>query len=137
MIPALNWVRWQKQRNLVKLGILALVLGAILCALLLWERFFNSRQRVPLLRSDSVGALGTTSRLSSRIPALNFLAAEISLQLELGGVADPEGAHVPGPINKIADYPSRLAPPVENQSPRPDALGGLRTILDERDLKLC
>ena len=39
MIPALNWARWQKQRNLVKLGILALVLGAILCALLLRDHF--------------------------------------------------------------------------------------------------
>ena len=35
MIPTLGKIRWRKQRNLVRLSILALVLGTIACALLL------------------------------------------------------------------------------------------------------
>jgi len=107
---------------------------AILWALQLWRRFFQDRSRVPKIRADSAGALGAVANLASRIPALNFLAAEISLRLERYDFLEIRGAHIPGSINKITDYASRLAAPEENRAPRPAALEGVHLTLRRKEV---
>ena len=107
---------------------------AILWALQRWRRFFRGRERVPRLRADSAGALGAVAHLASRVPAMNFLAAEISLFLETHDLLDPVGSHVPGALNKVADYASRLAAPLCNQVEVPSALRGVRVPLKRDDV---
>ena len=81
-----------------------------------------------------MGALGAVAHLASRVPALNFLAAEISLSLEVHDLLDPVGSHVPGALNKVADYAPRLAAPPDNQVEVPSALRDVRVPLKRGDV---
>ena len=56
------------------------------------------------IRSDSTVALAIVEKASASTPALNSLAGEITLLLE--GLKVSEG-HLPGKLNKVADYLSR------------------------------
>ena len=89
-----------------------------------WSRFFARRERIPLMKSDSCAALGAHRKLSSPVPALNHLGAETSLMLESLDMADPEASHLPGKLNDVADYLSRLSAP--EVPPKPMELGGLK-----------
>eukprot|EP00972_Heterocapsa_arctica_P027162 3994365-Heterocapsa_arctica.AAC.1 len=55
------------------------------------------------LRSDSVAALATAGRLAAASPVLNFLGAEMAMDLELFGVLETETLHLPGALNVTAD----------------------------------
>ena len=58
-------------------------------------------------------------RLSSGSPALNFLGAELALRLECIGAGALEASHLPGSLNDVADYLSRIHAP---SSHKPQAL---------------
>ena len=55
-----------------------------------------------LVRSDSVVALALGSKLASGTPALNFIAAELALELEAVGANDMTLAHLQGAWNTLA-----------------------------------
>ena len=97
---------------------------AIVVAIFRWGRFFARRIRVPLLKSDSMSALGAARKLASPAPALNWLAAELSIRLECLDAPDCEGSHLPGKLNDLADYYSRLQAP--NWPAEPAAAKGLK-----------
>ena len=78
------------------------------------------------MKSDSCAALGAHRKLSSPVPALNHLGDETSLMLESLGMADPEATHLPGKLNDVADYLSRLSAPVV--PPKPKGLGDLKVV---------
>ena len=84
---------------------------AIYAGLKLWTRFFRGRTRIPSFLADSLSALGVARKFSSPVPALNHLGSELSLHLEIHDVVDPKLAHVPGKMNDLADFFSRLAAP--------------------------
>ena len=85
------------------------------------------------MKSDSCAALGAHRKLSSPVPALNHLGAETSLMLESLDMADPEATHLPGKLNDLADYLSRLSAPVV--PPKAKGLGDLKMrTLAEKDV---
>ena len=57
--------------------------------------------------SDSITALALFNKLSSSSPGLNFLGAELGIELEKLQVEKIRGVHVPGAANDVADYLSR------------------------------
>lgn len=85
------------------------------------SRFKSHHVNVPV-RSDSVVALSVTDKLSSSNPVLNFLGAELAMELELTNVGTVEGTHIPGSMNVVADYLSRLAAPDGPPGERPPIL---------------
>ena len=109
-----------------------LELWAIFLALKLWVRMFRSRLRKPVLRADSLAALGAAKKLSSPTPGLNHMGAEMSILLEVWDVDEPVGRHLPGKLNDLADYYSRLQAP--NCPAEPAAAKGLkvRTVVRAR-----
>ena len=85
--------------------VLGVGLGAgVWLALTLFGRLFASRLRTPQFRSDSAAAIATTIKLSSPTAALNFVGAEVALELEAKDIADVVGAHLPGKLNTCSDY---------------------------------
>ena len=102
---------------------------AILVAIKLWTRFFRQRTRIPSLLADSLAALGVARKFSSPTPELNHLGSELSLHLEIHDVVDPKSAHVPGKLNDLADFLSRLSAPEVPAMPE-----GLRGV-KPRELK--
>ena len=85
------------------------------------------------MKSEPCAALGVHRKLSSPVPALNHLAAETSLLVESLDMADPEATHLPGKLNDLADYLSRLSAPVV--PPKPQGLGELKVrTLAEKDV---
>ena len=71
-----------------------------------------------------MSALGAGRKLSSAAPALNWLAAELASRLECLGSADCEGSHLPGKLNDLADFYSRLNAP--NRPAEPPGVQGLK-----------
>ena len=64
----------------------------------------------------------------------NFVAAELALRLEVLGVREVEVLHVPGVINKTADWLSRRAEPGKAGEAEPECLKGVRRkAVPERD----
>ena len=59
------------------------------------------------IRSDSTVALSVLDKEASSSPALNSLAAEISLLLESYKIGQVTLQHIPGKLNKLADFLSR------------------------------
>ena len=84
---------------------------AVFVALSTWLRFFKARRRRVTLRADSSAALGALDNMSSSVPAINHVAAELALLLELHDVEDVKGVHVPGALNTLADWLSRTRAP--------------------------
>ena len=80
---------------------------AIFLALKLWSALLRNISVGLGIRSDSTVALAILEKASSLTPALNLLAGEITLLLESLQVANLTSRHVPGKINKVANYLSR------------------------------
>ena len=85
---------------------------------------FRSRLRKPVLRAASLAALGAAKKLSSPTPGLNHMGAEMSILLEVWDVDEPVGHHLPGKLNDLADFLSRLAAPA--RQPEPLGFEGLK-----------
>ena len=84
---------------------------ALVIAIKCWARFLRSLSAAVAVRSDSTvaGALG--NRLSSSSPTINFLGAELALELERHDLRDLVVQHIPGVWNTTADALSRLYAP--------------------------
>ena len=76
------------------------------------------------MKADSAAALGAAHKLASPTPTMNFLGAELSLFLEREDLADPSGEHLPGKLNKCADYLSRVM--TSDVPPMPSSLIGVK-----------
>ena len=88
-----------------------------------------------VIRSDSSVALAMTRKLSSPTASLNYLAAEIALVLEEIRCPGLTLQHIPGTLNKEADWLSRI----HDRGEMPATLNGVkqrRTVAwDERVMK--
>ncbi|CAJ1350967.1 unnamed protein product, partial [Effrenium voratum] len=81
---------------------------AVWVALDHWRNQINGSKYNITLRSDSVVALAVTGKLASSTPGLNWIAAELTIILEVTGLERLEVKHIPGKINTEADYLSRM-----------------------------
>ena len=95
---------------------------ALFLAVKEWGTLFSGIDMGVAVRSDSTVALAVADKESSSSPALNALAAELSLLLESHKVGQLGLLHIPGKMNKLADYLSRPRsrgdPPAELQEIR-------------------
>ena len=91
-------------------------------ALKKWIRYFAHRRRIPLLRADSMAALGAARKYASPTPSMNHLGGELGLLLEIHDVPEPVSAHLPGKLNDAADFLSRFHAPAIPPPP-PSMLG--------------
>ena len=82
----------------------------------------NFKGRPILLRSDSTVALGVTKKMGSPSPQLNYLAAEISLMLELHRIQRVVVQHLRGADNKETDWLSRM----HDRGDKPRSLEGVK-----------
>ena len=78
------------------------------------------------VRSDSTAALTATDKLAGKSVVTNFVAAELALRLEVMGVREVDVLHVPGVLNKTADWLSRRAEPGKSGALEQDCLKGVR-----------
>lgn len=74
-------------------------------AIVHWAAKFRGHKL--LIKSDSTVALGMAQKLASPNAGLNWLASELSLQLELGDVDSLVPQHIAGIYNMEADFLSR------------------------------
>jgi hypothetical protein len=75
------------------------------------------------VRSDSTTALALGAKLASGSPVLNFIGAELALELERLDAAELDLTHLPGAWNTVADHLSRrFAPGADQNTVFPDAL---------------
>ena len=79
---------------------------AVLRALQIWATKLQGMAVV--IRSDSTVALAMAKKLASPTKTLNYLACEMSLLLEKAHIARLVPQHIPGTLNKEADWLSRL-----------------------------
>eukprot|EP00971_Amphidinium_carterae_P142925 2831655-Amphidinium_carterae.1 len=79
----------------------------LLVALRRWSKHLQGQHCGLQVRSDSSAALGSLSKLSSKSPVLNFIAAEMALEIEAKHVASFHVRHIPGSANQVADALSR------------------------------
>ena len=93
---------------------------AVLRGLHKWASIFKGR--LILLRSDSTVALGVTKKTGSSSPQLNYLAAEISLMLELHRMQRVVVQHLRGADNKETDWLSRM----HDRGDKPKSLEGVK-----------
>ena len=84
---------------------------AVLVAVRLWSEKLGGQNVRITLRADNMAALALSNKLSSSSPTLNFLGAELSLQLEIMEVEELNPGHIFGTMNSVADALSRLAAP--------------------------
>ena len=94
---------------------------AILRAIDKWGKDLSGRG--VLIRADSTVALAMMQRLSSTNKVLNFLAAEITLRLEIHEVQRLVCHHLKGAWNVEADWLSRLSE--RGDKPKPAGLDGV------------
>eukprot|EP00435_Cladocopium_sp_Y103_P057196 s804_g19.t1 len=107
---------------------------AILRALQVWATKIQGGPVV--IRSDSSVALAMTKKLSSPTKSLNYVASEIAVLLEKIQVTKLLPQHIPGSLNKEADWLSRIG----DRGEMPASLQGIklkRTVaLSERNLAM-
>ncbi|CAK0845264.1 unnamed protein product [Prorocentrum cordatum] len=84
---------------------------ALLVALKLWGRFMRASSTTVDLRGDNSAALALAGKLSSSSPVMNFIGAELALELESLDVRDVQPTHIPGHWNVAADWVSRRSAP--------------------------
>jgi hypothetical protein len=97
---------------------------AVLVAFKHWgKRFVNNKLSLEL-RSDSTAALAMTSKLASSSPSINFLGAELALELEALETGKVFTLHVPGKLNTLADWLSR--PNERKGKSKPEGLDGVK-----------
>jgi hypothetical protein len=96
---------------------------AVLAALRRWGELVRARAFTLHIRSDSATALALTERLASHTPELNFIAAELAIELERLDAAELIVSHIPGVWNDTADALSRrFAPSAVTSAWPPSAL---------------
>ena len=99
----------------------ALEAWAVLLAIRFWKVRLMS---IPLLiKSDSTVALAMAAKLSSASPVINWIGAELAMRLEVLNIPKLVGHHIPGYLNKEADWLSR---PHDRPSEIPHKLKGLK-----------
>ena len=94
---------------------------AIFRAITVWGP--KIRKQKVVIKSDSTVALGMNQKLASSNPGLNWLAAELALQLERSEVAALVPVHIAGLYNVEADYLSRIH---EKKGNPPEGLAGVK-----------
>ena len=108
---------------------------AVLRALQIWATKLQGMAVV--IRSDSTVALAMAKKLASPTKTLNYLACEMSLLLEKAHIARLVPQHIPGTLNKEADWLSRLG----DRGEMPEALMHVklrRTVaLSERSMVMA
>ena len=92
---------------------------AVWLALRTWKDLLKNIKVALGFRTDSTVALAIMDKSASSSAALNRLAAELALLLEELHINDLRLQHVPGKLNKLADYLSR---PKTRSAERPDLL---------------
>ena len=80
------------------------------------------KKRGFFIKSDSMVALAVTRKLASSTPALNFVGAEMSILLSKLNCGKLQLIHVPGQLNKEADWLSRM----EEGKEMPPLLRGIK-----------
>lgn len=90
---------------------------AIIMALQHWGNKLAGMNVQITIQSDSVTALATTLKKSGASAAQDFCGAVLGVLLERYRVEDTRLQHIPGAVNKVADYLSR--PSMWDKSPRP------------------
>ena len=60
-----------------------------LIGLRVYVPFCRRRQRIPIMKADSAAVLGSSLKLSSPQPSMNFIAAELSLLFEKEDIVTP------------------------------------------------
>ena len=99
---------------------------AIVDAVRLWGKKLSGEGLPVEIRSDSSVALAMARKLASASPAINFLGAALALALEQHHVGGVQAVHVPGALNKTADWLSRLAMPGGPPGEQPAVLAGAK-----------
>ena len=94
----------------------------VFLAVVVWRTKLTQEGFAFQVRSDSTAALSATDKLAGKSVVTNFVAAELALRLEVMGVREVEVFHVPGVLNKTADWLSRRAEPGKTGAPEPDCL---------------
>ena len=87
----------------VKLETLAIVLG-----MRLWASLLCECGAVVRVASDSVAALSAMHKMASPVPVMNGPGAELALILEESGSVQLAFDHIPGKLNSLADWCSRV-----------------------------
>ena len=98
----------------------------MLKALKLWQRFLGKGGLSVKIKSDSIVALALAEKLASASPALNFLGAELALQVELLDLATVTTGHIAGKTNVLADFLSRVHAPGGTHGTWPVELHGVK-----------
>ena len=75
-----------------------------------------------------MAALGAARKMASPVPSMNHLGAEVSITLEIEDMIDPTSAHLPGKVNDIADFFSRVWAPQKPPKPAGIDRVKLRTV---------
>jgi hypothetical protein len=84
---------------------------ALLIAVRLWACFWTGQRLAIGLRSDSMAALMAWKKERSRVPAINAITREVSLDLADGLYTVDALEHIPGKLNEWADILSRQFAP--------------------------
>ena len=84
---------------------------ALLIAVRLWACFWSGQRLAIGLRSDSMAALMAWKKERSRVPAINAITREVSLDLADGLYTVDALEHIPGVLNQWADILSRQFAP--------------------------
>ncbi|CAK0852125.1 unnamed protein product, partial [Prorocentrum cordatum] len=84
---------------------------ALLVALKLWGRFLRASSATVDMRGGNSAALAPARKLSSSSPVMNFVGAELALELESLDIRDLCLTHIPGDWNRTADWLSRMSAP--------------------------
>ena len=106
----------------------------VFLAVVVWRAKLAQEGFAFQVRSDSTAALSATDKLAGKSVVTNFVAAELALRLEVMGVREVDVLHVPGVLNKTADWLSRRAEPGKSGDSEPDCLKGVkRRPVPDRD----
>ena len=84
---------------------------AVLVGIRIWGYLMKGRRLRLGTRTDNAAALSLQGKLASSTTALNFLGAELAIELEMLGIEELRSAHLPGVLNETADALSRLSAP--------------------------
>ncbi|CAK0796788.1 unnamed protein product, partial [Prorocentrum cordatum] len=84
---------------------------ALLVALKLWGRLLRASSATVDMRGGNSAALALARILSSSSPVMNFVGAELALELESLDIRDLCLTRIPGDWNRTADWLSRMSAP--------------------------
>ncbi|MCP4239084.1 MAG: hypothetical protein GY772_00820 [bacterium] len=88
---------------------------ALLTAVKTWLGWMRQRAVALTVRADNVATLAMALRCASTNQRLNAIGAEMAAALDEAEVDEVVAAHVPGPLNSLADQLSRLHAPKGEQ----------------------